>query len=278
MCCNIRGSIRTTLLVLVVTLYLERPYDGGSRFSFFFWLPVDGFSTTVLHSPRIIREASIKRHLAQRSRSSQPNEPYDNYYNDENEDEVGDVSVMRKKNKDSMLWDEEEDEEGITQASKPRGGLYKVQFDAAAEIDPKEIQLDWEQCSDGEADALVLLPPEAVERPSAVLHFVGGTFFGSLPKIYYRSLLEGLVRNTQCAIVVTPIPVTLLKSPLQHISLGRKLQASFESAWTNILEDEYGDLSDVVSAWGIDGCKTHDNCFSHVHSPYVVSGIAWEPD
>ena len=247
--------IRTTLLVLVATLYLECHYERpwGSSLSFFHsLLPVEGFSTAVIRRLRIlVGEASFaatSRHFSQRSRGSLPNE-YDNYYDeDDGEDEYGDGSVMRNKNMDSVWWDEDED--GKTQQSKPRGGLYKVKFDSAAEIDPKETQLDWEQCSEGEADALVLLPPEAVERPSAVLHFVGGTFFGSLPKIYYRSLLEGLVRNTQCAVVVTPIPVTLLKSPLQHISLGRKLQASFETAWENILEDEYGDLRDVVSTPG----------------------------
>jgi len=122
-----------------------------------------------------------------------------------------------------------------------RGGMYKVYFDG--DVDPKETQLDWEVCSDGESEALVLLPPAAVERPTAVVHFIGGTFFGSAPKLWYRTLLEGLVRNTQCAVVVTPIPVTVFKSPLQHIELSQKLLRAFENAWNVVLEDEYGDLS-----------------------------------
>ena len=67
-----------------------------------------------------------------------------------------------------------------------RGGMYKVYFDG--DVDPKETQLDWEVCSDGESEALVLLPPAAVERPTAVVHFIGGTFFGSAPKLWYRTL------------------------------------------------------------------------------------------
>jgi hypothetical protein len=41
-------------------------------------------------------------------------------------------------------------------------------------------------------------------------------------------------------VVATPIPVTLLKNPLQHVQLSRKLRRMFQSAYTNILEDEYG--------------------------------------
>jgi hypothetical protein len=127
--------------------------------------------------------------------------------------------------------------------NEQRGGMYKVYFDP--DVDPKETQLDWEVCSDGESEAIVLLPPAAVERPTAVVHFVGGTFFGSAPKLWYRTFLEGLVRNTQCAVVITPIPVTLFKSPLQHVDLSQKLQRAFEHAWATVLQDEYGDLRDI---------------------------------
>jgi hypothetical protein len=157
---------------------------------------------------------------------------YDRYeYNDEDQEEGADdywSSVAKEEQKEQK---------------EQRGGVYKVYFDG--NVDPKETQLDWEVCSDGTTEALVLLPPEAAERPTAIVHFVGGTFFGSTPKLWYRTFLEGLVRNTQCAIIITPIPVTLLKSPLQHTSLSQKLGRAFENAWNVILEDEYGDLSDV---------------------------------
>jgi hypothetical protein len=247
---TVRDSIRT-IGWLVVSLIL---IGNGS------WLDVTGFSTAVCSIRSPPPQSLSTRHSSQQSRPSQP-EPYDKYYDDQDDDE--DDQVPTESIEKDGYWDEEE-----PKPSKKRGGLYKVQFDAATEIDPKETQLDWEVCSDGETEALVLLPPEAVQRPSAVLHFVGGTFFGSLPKIYYRSFLEGLVRNTQCAVVVTPIPVTLLRSPLQHIALGRKLQASFETAWKSVLEDEYGNLDDVVRMHGENKQKyllwVHDSPFSQL--------------
>ena len=174
----------------------------------------------------------IQQGLSRRFQNRESYNYYDDYYDSLDEDQ--------RVEKDDYWYEEKQ---SLQQQS--RGGMYKVYFDSSAAVDPKETQLDWEICSNGENEALVLLPPEAVERPTAVLHFVGGTFFGSLPKVWYGSLLEGIVRNTQCAIVITPIPVTLLKSPLQHVSLARKLRSSFEYAWSSVLEDEYSDLSDV---------------------------------
>lgn len=177
-----------------------------------------------------VRANRGQQYFAQEERQRGSYEYYDNYYEDLDED-----------GSKEEYWDDQ----SPNREAKQRGGMYKVYFDSSTSIDPKETQLDWEVCSNGDSEALVLLPPEAVERPTAVLHFVGGTFFGSLPKVWYRSLLEGIVRNTQCAIIVTPVPVTLLKSPLHHVDLSRKLRSSLENAWTAVLEDEYGDLSDV---------------------------------
>lgn len=191
---------------------------------------------------RVHRIHQVQQDLSRRSRKR---ESYDDEYDDYDGYRYDDSKLVdddQQVDKDDY-WYDENSSQGRQQ--QPRGGMYKVYFDSSSTVDPKETQLDWEICSNGENEALVLLPPEAVQRPTVVLHFVGGTFFGSLPKVWYGSLLEGIVRNTQCAIVVTPIPVTLLKSPLQHVSLGRKLRSSFEHAWTSVLEDEYGDLSDV---------------------------------
>ena len=158
--------------------------------------------------------------------------PTDNYY-----DEEEDVGAAGNN-------DDEDDENEM--GGRDRGGYYQVSFNE--DVDPSETEIDWEVCTassssdagDGNPQALVLLPPAAVERPTAILHFVGGTFFGSNPKLWYRSLLESIVRSTSAAIVVTPIPVTLFKNPLQHVRLSQKLQASFQNAWFTVLEDEYG--------------------------------------
>lgn len=190
---------------------------------------------------------------------------YNNYYYQEEEDDdyyTTSTTRPRKQGQTSMNDEGGESEENedddyyrtttttTTEEVKNerRGGIYKVQFERPS---TQTTKLDWEAVLDEETGkktvAWVILPPEDVVRPNAVIHFVGGTFFGSLPQIYYRTLLESLVRNTSCAIVVTPIPVTVLKSPLQHISLGRKLQEALDLAWKVVLQDEYGSsvLSDV---------------------------------
>lgn len=104
-----------------------------------------------------------------------------------------------------------------------------------------EDSLDWETCSTDAGTAHVLLPPPSVARPTIVLHFVGGTFFGSSPSIWYRRLLEEIVQNTQAAVIATSIPVTLWQSPLQHVRLARQVERQFQTAWREILLDEYGD-------------------------------------
>ena len=106
-----------------------------------------------------------------------------------------------------------------------------------------EVQsLDWEECDDG---CWVLLPPSYVTTPTAIVHFCGGTVFGSSPKLWYGPLLEGLVRATSCVVIATAIPITLVENPLQHVLLSRKLQRQFQSAYVNVVEDEYGDVSEV---------------------------------
>lgn len=182
------------------------------------------FSVSLMGSPRSLWPVGNRFGTVQRAHRPQDFDYDDNYY-----DEVGESDEEKD-------WSESKREES-------RGGMYKVYFDG--DIDAKEVQLDWERCSDGDTEALVLLPPAAVERPTAIVHFVGGTFFGSSPKIWYRTFLEGLVRNTQCAVVITPIPVTLFKSPLHHINLGKKLQRALDMAWVDVLEDEYGAINDV---------------------------------
>jgi hypothetical protein len=113
-------------------------------------------------------------------------------------------------------------------------GVYNVFFEGP----PPQEKLDWEL--DGSTSTWVVLPATFVSSPRAVIHFVGGTFFGSSPKLWYSFLLEEIVRATQCAIVATPIPVTLWNNPLQHVHLSKRLHRMFQSAYVNILEDEYG--------------------------------------
>jgi hypothetical protein len=127
-------------------------------------------------------------------------------------------------------WDEEYFD--IDDESRP----YKVS------VNSEPQPLDWEECDDG---CWVLLPPSYVTTPTAIVHFCGGTFFGSSPKLWYGPLLEGLVRATSCIVIATAIPITLAENPLQHVLLSRKLQRQFQSAYVNVVEDEYGDVSNI---------------------------------
>lgn len=111
--------------------------------------------------------------------------------------------------------------------------------------------MEWESCPTEAGNAHVLLPPPSVALPSCIIHFTGGTLFGSAPNLWYRQLLEDIVRHTQSAVVASSIPVTLLQSPLQHVSLGKKIQRQFQTAWREVLLDEYGEDLENVPVCGM---------------------------
>lgn len=115
----------------------------------------------------------------------------------------------------------------------------------------EDDQLVWERVRTDSGDAQVLLPPPSVQRPSAVVHFVGGTLFGSAPNLWYQQLLEDLVKHTQSAVVATTLPVTLTRSPLQHVDLAQQVQRQFQTAWREVLLDEYGDEISNVPVCGM---------------------------
>jgi len=128
-------------------------------------------------------------------------------------------------------WEEQDDD------YYPDDNNNDEDYTAALERDVPE----WEKLPvPGAGTAWVLLPPASVAQPTAILHFVGGTFTGSAPNFWYRLFLEDIVRHTSTAIVATSIPVTLTRSPLQHVRLAQTLQRQFQAAYEAILVDEYG--------------------------------------
>jgi len=46
-------------------------------------------------------------------------------------------------------------------------------------------------------------------RPSAIIHFIGGTVFGSYPRRFYGTLLEDIARKCDAVVVATSIPIVL---------------------------------------------------------------------
>jgi Protein of unknown function (DUF1350) len=100
--------------------------------------------------------------------------------------------------------------------------------------------LQWEKCATSAGTAWVLLPPPSVSQPTCIVHFVGGTFMGSAPNVWYRTLLQDIVRHTSCAVIATSIPVTISQSPLNHVRLSQQLLQQFRIAYRDVLVDEYG--------------------------------------
>jgi Protein of unknown function (DUF1350) len=140
----------------------------------------------------------------------------------------------------------------------------------------------WErfETSTGEVTHVIFPPSEApvsasqsrqfIPLPTAILHFVGGTFFGSAPNIWYRRFLEELsLQNPNLVIVASSIPLVLptipdsaeeedsvgqrrrrsrdtgtvsstsKKNPLDHVSLAKRVRAQFQDTWINVVFDEY---------------------------------------
>ena len=106
----------------------------------------------------------------------------------------------------------------------------------------QEEVLEWEPCStEKDGTAWVLLPPLSVQRPTAVVHFCGGTWLGSAPHIWYGRFLRDLVKHTSCVVIATTIPVTIFQT-LDHVRLAKKVSRQFETAYEEIVLDEYGVL------------------------------------
>ncbi|KAL7484093.1 hypothetical protein ACHAW6_009731 [Cyclotella cf. meneghiniana] len=119
----------------------------------------------------------------------------------------------------------------------------------------------------------ILFPPSNfASRPKAIIHFVGGTFFGSYPRKFYGRLLENIALKCNAVVIATPIPLVLpgkqlmnrmgnwlfedsltdgdrrsrdMKSneetnnPLDHFHLAEVVQKEFNYAYRDVVVDEY---------------------------------------
>lgn len=147
-----------------------------------------------------------KANLKQRNGSSSPTRPY---------------------------WEKSEDEDDLI---RPTQQPTSFQSNDVLENDV----LEWEKYMTDSGTTWILLPPLAVTKPTCIIHFVGGTFLGTSPQLWYRTLLQDLVRHTSCAIVATSIPVTIARSPLNHVRLSTQLLEQFRIVYNDVIIDEYG--------------------------------------
>jgi hypothetical protein len=146
----------------------------------------------------------------------------------------------------SPYWVDDDDDDDAFE----KDGRYGS-YDGSYEESLQEDVMEWERCETDAGVVHVLLPPPTVLMPTCVIHFTGGTFFGSAPNLWYRQLLQDIVKNTQAAVIATSIPVTLLQSPLQHVKLAKKVQRQFQTAWKDVLYDEYGENLQHVPVCGL---------------------------
>ena len=107
------------------------------------------------------------------------------------------------------------------------------------EFDEQPGKWEWETYR--KSTHIYLPPPRPVEMPKTIIHFIGGTLFGSYPLQFYKPLLERIAMESNSIIVATSVPVTLSKNPLNHYLLSKNIASEFSRAYRNIIVDEYGE-------------------------------------
>ncbi|EGJ29651.1 MULTISPECIES: DUF1350 family protein [Moorena] len=105
--------------------------------------------------------------------------------------------------------------------------------------------MDWQEISGN----WVLIP----NRPTGIIHFLGGAFIATAPHVTYRLLLEKLAAQ-RYAVIATPFVNTL-----DHIAIARDVLNRFETTLnrlqvTNVLRKRYLPIYGIGHSMG---CKLH---------------------
>lgn len=154
--------------------------------------------------------------------------------------------------------DFEEDEDDEEDYEEDYEGEYDEDLEDDYEFEDREKEkteyedlfLDEEHEWDSHAGVDILLPSPSV-KPKAIIHFIGGTFLGSLPpRLVYSAFLEGLARECKhdIAIIATPIPFLQtgkirLISPLDHGKKVKSIRQMLRDVYDNVLCEEYSPQS-----------------------------------
>ena len=96
----------------------------------------------------------------------------------------------------------------------------------------KEIDWEWLDCMDEYDDNDVLthvyVPPgDDDDDVKSVVLFVGGTWFGSKPLVYYPKLLEEIAKSSKSIIIACKIPISFTSTPLNHYMLAQEIQYQY---------------------------------------------------
>ena len=133
---------------------------------------------------------------------------------------------------DDMYYDDEE-EEPRTWEWESHGKATHVYLPP-----PLEIGMDSNDLDNGNGNGTD--NKEKQRMPKTIIHFIGGTLFGSYPLKFYGHLLEQIAESSNSILIATSIPITFNKNPLNHFQLAKNVAKDFNRAYRDIIVDEYG--------------------------------------
>jgi len=116
----------------------------------------------------------------------------------------------------------------------------RVDSDFDDEVNNDIISWEWEMYQKTTQIYLPPPPSDVTSTPKTIIHFIGGTLFGSYPIQFYSTLLERIAKKSNSIIIATSIPVTFQSNPLDHDRLCFNIAKSFRDAYKNVICDEYG--------------------------------------
>jgi len=103
--------------------------------------------------------------------------------------------------------------------------------------------MDWQEISGN----WVLIP----QRPTAIVHFLGGAFVATAPQVTYRWLLENLAQHGY-AVIATPFVNTL-----DHAVMARQALNTFEQALEYLQRNVFKKSLPIYGVGHSMGCKLH---------------------
>lgn len=126
---------------------------------------------------------------------------------------------------------------------------YYSDYDDYDDEEDEDMKLDWEWETYQQTTHVYLPPPISsttdastpTTTPKTIVHFIGGTLFGSYPLQFYKPFLEQIAKKSNSIIVATSIPVSFQSNPLNHKMLCWSVTKAFRGAYKNVLCDEYGE-------------------------------------
>jgi hypothetical protein len=114
------------------------------------------------------------------------------------------------------------------------------------------------------------------ERPKTIIHFIGGTLFGSYPLKFYSPLLEQIATQSNSIIIATSIPITLSQNPLNHYLIAKSTVLDFNRAYREVVADEYGSsVADEMRIVGL-GHSLGSRLHAIIGTSRTLSRIGWE--